>query len=372
MTDTLSIFAADLRSFIRHSTAGSRGSEAAFNELALRLFRLQHRHLPVFQAWCDRRGATPGAVGSWTEIPAVPTSAFKDLELTAIPLADRVAVFHSSGTTGTMPSRHVHSAESLALYEASLGPWFRRNILEAPDAALDEFADEVAPSAGGIAFLSLTPPAASVPHSSLVHMLGRVVRDQGASDSVFGGRVGADGWELDLDRILFALRRSICANRPVALLGTAFNFVHLLDHLAANNIRYRLAAGSRVMETGGYKGRSRVVPREELHALIAARLGIPRSRIVTEYGMSELSSQAYDLGDGLRFPPWARVRIIDPETGREAPDGEPGIVRVVDLANVWSVMSVETGDLGVLHGDALTLAGRAAAAEPRGCSLMAA
>jgi hypothetical protein len=98
--------------------------------------------------------------------------------------------------------------------------------------------------------------------------------------------------------------------------------------------------------------------------------------------MSELSSQAYDWAIGtefaarrasrcFRFPPWARVQIISPETGCEVGDGETGLIRIFDLANVWSVMAIQTEDLGVRHGDGFTLAGRAVRAEPRGCSLMA-
>ena len=146
------------------------------------------------------------------------------------------------------------------------------------------------------------------------------------------------------------------------------------------------------METGGYKGRSRSLPKAELHALITQQLGVSSSHIICEYGMSELSSQAYDhvAGDGGRvtsdgklsrhmspatrhfhFPPWARVQIISPETGCEVADGETGLIRVFELANVFSVLAIQTEDLGVRRGDGFELLGRAALAEPRGCSLMA-
>jgi acyl-protein synthetase LuxE len=155
------------------------------------------------------------------------------------------------------------------------------------------------------------------------------------------------------------------------LLGTAFLFVHLLDQMQKRGHTFLLPPGSWIMETGGYKGRSREIPKEELHRLLAARLGIPANRIFGEYGMSELSSQAYAGTDGvLRFPPWARALIVSPATGREAPEGERGLIRVCDLANVWSVMAVQTEDIGVKVGDAFRLVGRADRAEARGCSLM--
>jgi hypothetical protein len=173
------------------------------------------------------------------------------------------------------------------------------------------------------------------------------------------------------------------------MLGTAFSFVHLLDHLAEQELWFELPPGSCALETGGYKGRSRSMPKAALHALIAERLGIPGGQIVCEYGMSELGSQAYDSAiapsrltlysprstlhapRSFHFPPWARVQIVSPETGREVAEGETGLIRVFDLANVYSVMAIQTEDLGIRRGKGFALAGRAVLAEPRGCSLMA-
>ena len=269
------------------------------------------------------------------------------------------------GQSGPSLHRHFHDAESLALYETSLLPWFASHVLS---------------DQGRL--ISLTPAPAVAPHSSLVHMLETVRRAFGDADSFFAGRLDdAGGWSLDGPTLLRALRGSIAENRPVALLGTAFNFVHLLDHLSAARTRLSLPPGSRVMETGGYKGRSRSLPRAGLHALITDWLGVPPSHTVCEYGMSELSSQAYDHSIGparnpepqarrFHFPPWARAQIISPETGREVAEGETGLIRVFDLANVRSVLAIQTEDLGVRRGDGFELLGRAAQAEARGCSLM--
>jgi len=249
----------------------------------------------------------------------------------------------------------------------------------------------------------------------------------GASGTAFFGKLAADGsWTLDFAAVVAVLNSSRVTRRSSLLLGTAFSFVHLLDYLAENNLRFQLPAGSRVMETGGYKNRSRSLPKSELHQLITERLGVPPENILCEYGMSELSSQAYDgaiqihdlphpgplpkerenccqlagesvalgsskertwlfplpegegQGEGKRavktrhfhFPPWARVQIISSETGREVADGGTGLIRIFDLANVFSVMAVQTEDLGIRHGEHFELIGRAALAEARGCSLM--
>jgi len=254
------------------------------------------------------------------------------------------------------------------LYEASLMPWFKAHLL---------------PETEAFGSVVLTPSPALAPHSSLVHMFETLRRELSSREFRFTGTIDSTGaWTLDTAATLEALRNSMAAEQPVALLGTAFSYVHLLDHLAACAVRFALPYGSRVMETGGYKGRSRSLPRSELHTLITRYLGIPTSHIVCEYGMSELSSQAYDWkvrdaerGTGnearvFRFPAWARARVVSPETGGEVVEGETGLIQVCDLANVRSVMVIQTEDLAVRRGNGFELIGRAAHAEPRGCSLL--
>ena len=415
MTTELSNFAAQLREAILSEGRVIRGPDSEpqslnggscnsplrdFNRLVLELFALQFKHNATYRKICEAGGLTPGVVEHWTQIPAVPTAAFKELELTCLAPAERTTVFHSSGTTEQKPSRHFHNAESLAVYEASLWPWFGQNLF-----ANSKFRIQ------NLKLVVITPPPAQAPHSSLVHMFEAVRQKLGAAETAFAGKLASDGsWTLNFDATLAALNSSLVTRHPSLLLGTAFSFVHLLDYLAERNLRFDLPSGSRVMETGGYKGRSRALPKTELHQLITERLGVPPSHIICEYGMSELSSQAYDgidvgvrpspgaatfnmrpssdfqgspgasplLRPGrahsgssiFRFPPWAQVQIISPETGREVADGETGLIRVFDLANVFSVMAIQTEDLGIRRGDGFDLIGRAQLAEPRGCSLM--
>jgi hypothetical protein len=359
----LSRYAAHLRAFILASKCVP-ANVAVFDRLALDLFVFQFEHNAPYRRICEARGARPETVAHWSEIPAAPTAAFKEFELSCLPLAERTAVFHSSGTTGQQPSRHYHSAVSMALYETSLRQWFLRHV---------QF-----PLANSQLAI-LTPPPQQAPHSSLVHMFETIRREVGQGGSVFVGRAAKDGaWTLDAEAAVELLRSASGAGQPVLMLGTAFSYVHLLDHLADRHLCLEPPPGSCVLETGGYKGRSRSLPKATLHALISERLGIAPAHIVCEYGMSELSSQAYDLAIGsgsservFRFPPWARVQVVSPETGCEVGDGETGLLRVFDLANVHSVMAIQTEDLGVRRGDGFVLAGRAVLAESRGCSLMA-
>jgi hypothetical protein len=351
MNQPLPSFAARLRGCI---AAGFQGEN--FDALALELFELQFKHNSPFRTFCEARGKVPETVEHWTQIPAVPTAAFKELELTSLAPDERTAVFHSSGTTEQKPSRHFHNAESLAVYEASLWKWFETHFGEGHD------------------FIFLTPDQNTAPNSSLVHMFETVRRKAGRPKSVFTGNISADGvWTVDFEGTIQRLKSACAAKKPLTLLGTAFTFVHLLDFLAENNLQFKLPEYSRAMETGGYKNRSRSMPKTELHLLIEKFLGVPGENIICEYGMSELSSQAYATASGkFEFPPWARAQIISPETSREVRDGETGLIRVFDLANVFSVAVIQTEDLGIRRGDGFELIGRAQLAEPRGCSLMTA
>jgi hypothetical protein len=358
MNTQLSRFAAHLRESIHSDFPADR-----FGSLALELFTLQFLHNPAYQTICEARRLTPETVGHWTQIPAAPTAAFKELELTSLAPHERTAVFHSSGTTAQIPSRHFHCAESLAVYEASVISWFLENV---PTDLRFAICD--------IRLICLTPPPTLVPHSSLVHMFETIRREYALSSSMFIGRLDEIGsWTLDYVAAYHRLKEAIDSERPVTILGTAFSFVHLLDYLASKDLIFHLPKGSLVMETGGYKNRSRTMPKDELHSLITERLGVARESILCEYGMSELSSQAYAVAGGqFQFPPWVRAQIISPEIGREVGDGETGLIRVFDLANVFSVAAIQTEDLAVRRGNGFELIGRAEQVEPRGCSLMTA
>jgi hypothetical protein len=205
-------------------------------------------------------------------------------------------------------------------------------------------------------------------------MFGVAIRELGDAESGFDLRGGS----LDVAGHLAALEKAAADDEAVLLCGTAFALVHLLDSLAARGARVALAPGSRVMETGGFKGRARELPREALYDEIEHALGVPASRIVNQYGMTELASQFYDSvlcqpGKVRRKlgPPWARVRLADPETGGGTESGAKGLVEIVDLANTGSVLAVQTADVGHRVEDGFEVLGRQPGAEARGCSIAA-
>ena len=335
--------------------------DARFEALALALFSFQFAHCAPYRRFCEARGRTPDDVKRWQDVPAVPTGAFKELALTSFPRERAVHVFRTSGTTSGA-ARGALLLDTLDVYEASLRASFARGVL--PDLA----------AGARISFQVLAPNTAELPDSSLSHMFDTMLRDVGASDSSHWVADGA----LDAGRALRALEVAERGDAPVALCGTAFALVHLLEELDRRARRFALPHSARVMETGGFKGRSRNVSRDELYAWIEDRLGVPPARIVNQYGMTELGSQFYDsvLGDPgaarrKLAPPWTRVRILDPVSGAPVAPGELGRISVLDLANTGSVCALETADLGRARGDGFEVIGRDPDAEERGCSIAA-
>jgi hypothetical protein len=390
---------------------GAPPDEGRFDALARRIFAYQFATNAPYRRFCERRGVRPADVRTWRDVPAVATDAFKEVPLTCFPPERAAAVFVTSGTTRGGERRGHHYLRTLALYHAALLPAFAAYVL--PDGAR-------LPAV----VLGFSPRA--MPQSSLSHMFGVVVERlcAPAPPGAEGPRgdgvtyfLGPEG--IDLAGAIARLEALAAAGRPVLVMGTAFAFVHLLDALVARGRRLLLPPGSRIMDTGGYKGRSREVPKDELYGLYTEVLGVPASHIVNEYGMTEMSSQCYDgvLRDryaaapahgetaapsaapppegggttrgavpdvsplprhgaaGLRgerwkqSPPWVRTQVVDPETLAPLPHGQTGLLRHYDLANLDSVMALQTADLGVAGPGGFEIIGRAAGAEARGCSL---
>ncbi|HKK92739.1 MAG TPA: hypothetical protein VJ925_04860 [Longimicrobiales bacterium] len=335
--------------------------DAAFDELARRVFSHQFAANPTYRRFCEGRGVSPGEWPGWEHVPAVPTRGFKDLDLISGPSDAVERTFRTSGTSAGRGRRGTHHVLSVDLYRRLSLPWFRANLL--PDF---EPGDR-------IRILSLVPRAGALPDSSLSAMVEFVLEACGAegSRSVVDPASGIDG-----AAVTDWLRAAEVDREPVLVLGTAFAFVHLIDHLVDRELRLFLPPGSRAMETGGFKGRSREVPRDELYRGIADRTGIPTDRIVNEYGMTELLSQFYEPilrapGTSRRHvpPPWMRTRILDPDTLDPVAPGESGLLQHFDLGNLGSVSAVLTDDLGRASGDGFVVLGRVPGSEPRGCSL---
>ncbi len=333
--------------------------EDAFNRLALDIFAFQYAHNEPYRRYCELKGAAPDTLRDWREAPAVPTAAFKELPLSCVPPEAAELVFTTSGTTqgGRQGTHYLASAK---LYDASLLAHFEAALL--PDGAR--------PPA-----LVLAQPPAELPHSSLSHMFGVIERELTEDCAYY---VDTDG--LHAEALARDLSLAEAEAKPVMLLGTAFAFVHFLDYCAERRLRWALPKRSRLMDTGGSKGRSREVPKDELYRLYREFFGLQAQYLVNEYGMTELCSQFYDATlidhEARRrrpprklAPPWCRVQVLNPETMLPAAEGEIGVLRFFDLSNLYSVAAIQTEDLGRTVADGFEVLGRAQGAEARGCSI---
>lgn len=323
-------------------------SDEAVAQLALEVFRWQRAHCEVVARIADAAldGGDPAGVD---DIPAVPTDVFKHVSVACFREERAVRVFRTSGTTQEL--RGAHAFDDLSLYHAACLAAARRWLLPAPR----------------YRFVLLCTDEAEAPDSSLTYMLARFVDAWGDDGGAFCVRDG----RVDLARVDARVRGARDEGIPVALLGASYGFVHLLDGTAAD---LSLPTGSVVMPTGGFKGRARELDVDAFHAMLVARLGVSRAQIVGEYGMTELSSQAYEAhregaASGVyRAPPWMRVTAVDPATLAPLRAGETGLLRVLDLANLGSAVAVQTSDLGCVRDDGFVVLGRAPGATPRGCA----
>lgn len=329
-------------------------SDVEFDRLALRLFGWQHAHNAAFRRFCQGRGATPRTVKGWRDIPAVPISAFKEATLSCLPAAQAQRVFMTSGTTrGDVRGRHYHP--SLAVYDDSMVRNFGRRFMRGTER---------------MPMAILYPGEQALPNSSLAHYLGLAVAHFGTPDSAWF--VTPEG--MDTDGLRQWLRDAERAGVPCAVLGASYAFVPLMDELAAAGERFRLPAGSRLLDTGGYKGQARELPLDDFYDGLAAAFGVPRARCINMYGMTELSTQLYDDGNARvpsvkSGPHWLRSRLVDPLTGREVAAGERGVLVHCDLANFNSVTTILTEDVGIAVAGGFQLLGRAEGAQAKGCSL---
>jgi hypothetical protein len=349
-----------------------RPDPAAFEPLALRVFRHQYDAIGPYGDYCRERGFPSQRVRSVDDIPAISTVAFKYAELAVAP-AERV--FVTSGTTIGPAERGRHFIPNLEIYRASaLGHL-------APMVFPDRAGPDRAGTETGISMLVLHPTADLMPESSLAQMLSWCVEEFGDGRTL----CAADRAGVDVASARSFLVQSARAGAPVCILGTTAALARMLAAIAAADAPIRLAAGSRVMDTGGAKGQAMPLQAGELIALAERWLGIPPARVVNEYGMTEMCSQLYDLTafnsrghqaapervSGARpklGPPWLRAGAIDPVTLKRVPDGEAGLLAFFDLANVGSVSALITEDFGIVQGREVFVLGRASS-EARGCAL---
>ncbi len=306
-------------------------SDAGFRAAALEVFRFQAQACGPYAEYVGLCGIDPQQVREVEEIPFLPVSLFKDHRVYCGAEPPGI-VFTSSTTGGGKPSRHL--MESVEKYE--------RTFLRAFELAYGDPA--------GYSFYCLLPSYLERAGSSLVCMADRLIRE------------GGGGFYLDDYRKL--LDDMAADGRPKILLGVSYALWELAERFAPD------LGGVIVMETGGMKGRREELPREEFHALLTRAFKV--GKIHSEYGMAELSSQAYSKGEGVFAPPpWMRVLVRDLNDPFDVSPVGTGGVDLIDLANLHSCAFIQTDDLGTVfpNGDFM-IRGRVDHSEVRGCNLL--
>ncbi len=334
--------------------AADGATEEAFNGLALDIFAYQFENNQPYRQFSMQRERTPRTTKVWRDIPAVPINVFKDLTMSCCAPVAAARIFLTSGTTqGGLRGKSHHP--TLAVYDASMTKNFKHRFMQGRDF---------------ICMGILFPTEDVMPNSSLAHYLALALQHFGTADSHYMLR--EDGINFAL---LFAeLERAETTGEPYALLGASFSFVHLMDEMQRLGKSFVLPAGSRLFDTGGFKDLSREVELDDFYNQLSANFGVPRSRCINMYGMTELSTQFYDWGNEncpsvKSGPHWIRSRVINPLTGQDVPRGETGVLVHCDLAHFNIVSTILTEDAGVETEDGFLLLGRADGAEAQGCSM---
>ncbi|MBL0128375.1 MAG: acyl transferase [Flavobacteriales bacterium] len=309
-----------------------------FNVLAVDLFRLHAEYNPVYRQYVEALGVDPLKVRKVEEISFLPITLFRSQRVLLAGLEPRIT-FTSSGTTGAITSEH--HVPWPEVYERSFLTSFKANHGDPRDWRI----------------LALLPSYLERSGSSLVYMAEKLIAASG--DPLSGTYLNK------YDELARAVKRSETEGRKTLLLGVPFA---LLDLAEQHPMPLRHTT---IMETGGMKGRRPEMVREELHRILCAAFGV--KAIHSEYGMTELLSQAWSAGKGrYRCPPWMQVRLRDVnDPFASVPDGRTGGIDVIDLANIGSCPFISTQDLGRRHADgSFEVLGRFDNSDLRGCNLM--
>ena len=313
-------------------------SKKEFEKIALKVFRFQFDNNIVYQEFCTLLNKHKENVKSLTEIPFLPIQFFKshDVLSTTEPIQ---TTFTSSGTTGIQTSKHL--VTDISLYEESY-----RN-------AFSEFYGNIE----DYCVLALLPSYLEREGSSLIHMVDDLIQSSNHEDSGF--------YLNNYEELIAKLIELDNSGQNVLLIGVTYA---LLDLIEMHQFQLK---NTIIMETGGMKGKRKEMIREELHEILCKGFGVPV--IHSEYGMTELLSQAYSLGNGIfECPNWMQILIRDPEDALSyVKEGKSGGINVIDLANINSCSFIATQDLGKKYPNhSFEVLGRFDNSDIRGCNLM--
>jgi phenylacetate-coenzyme A ligase PaaK-like adenylate-forming protein len=316
----------------------SIGSQKEFEKITLKVFRHQYEHNQVYQDFCSLLKKDKTNVKSLEEIPFLPIQFFKSHAVlsTSNPIQE---TFTSSGTSGMISSKHL--VTDLSLYEQSFRKAFSQFYGNSEDYVI----------------LALLPSYLEREGSSLIYMVNDLIESSNHPESGF--------YLHNYDELVQQLIKIDSSGQNVLLIGVTYA---LLDVVEKQTFQLK---NTIIMETGGMKGKRKEIIREELHEILGNGFGV--SAIHSEYGMTELLSQAYSLGNGIfECPPWMQILIRDTEDALTYVDfGKTGGINVIDLANINSCSFIATQDLGKKNPNhSFEVLGRFDSSDIRGCNLM--
>jgi phenylacetate-coenzyme A ligase PaaK-like adenylate-forming protein len=315
-------------------------TKSDFLSLTLNVFAYQYNNNKVYKEFVTLLGKDPVSVKAFSDIPFLPVELFRNHKIISGERPVEI-IFESSGTTGVIPGRHY--VNDLKLYERSFEEAFSLFYGD-PENYL---------------IIALLPSYTEREGSSLVYMADKLIRKSHLPGSGF--------YKGKPDALLNAIRKGKKLGARILLLGVSFALLDLAESESPD------LSGVIIMETGGMKGRRKELTRSELHTILKEKLNV--DTIHSEYGMTELMSQAYSSGNGIFYsPPWMKVVIRDPQDPLCLYDqpGKTGGINIIDLANLNSCSFIATGDLGKLHEDGgFEVLGRFDNSDIRGCNLMA-
>lgn len=312
-------------------------SSEDFETQALNVFQYQYENITVYRQFCDLLNVNPSEVKTVTDIPFLPIQFFKSHSIIAEGLPSKTT-FTSSGTTGSITSNHF--VADLDLYEKSFTEAFLKTY--------------GAPSEYTI--LALLPSYLEREGSSLIYMVADLIKQSDNPDSGF--------YLNNMEALIQKLTELEKNNQKTILLGVSYALLDLIEQQT-----FQLK-NTIIMETGGMKGKRKELIKYELHDLLKKGFGV--SEIHSEYGMTELLSQAYSKGNGVfTCPPWMKIYTRDTEDALSYTQGNTGGINVVDLANLYSCAFIATQDLGKCYDDgSFEIIGRFDSSDIRGCNLM--
>ncbi len=314
-------------------------NDTDFELAALEVFKHQYINNTVYQRFCNLLGVTKTAVTSIHDIPHLPIQFFKQEKIVSTSSTIE-KIFTSSGTTASITSKHYIS--DLKIYEQSFQKGFQYFYGDIKDYVI----------------LALLPSYLEREGSSLIYMAEKLIADSQSKDSGF--------YLYDHKKLIETLKKLRTENKKVLLLGVSFALLDLIE-----NQNVALDSNVIVMETGGMKGKRKEIIRQELHQIL--KKGFALSQIHSEYGMTELLSQAYSKGNGIFYcPPWMKISIRNPEDAlSNLGHHKTGGINIIDLANINSCSFIATQDLGkTSETGAFEILGRFDHSDIRGCNLM--